>query len=55
MDQTKLMDAAVWSLREEAEETLYDTATVTTLPGLEDSLEMLQVVYADIQQLTDIH
>lgn len=35
---------------------LYDTATVTTFLGLEDSLEMLQVVYdVDIQELIDIH
>lgn len=35
---------------------LYDTATVTTLPGLEGDLEMFQVVYyVDIQQLIDTH
>lgn len=35
---------------------LYDTATVTTSPGLEGDLEMFQVVYyVDIQQLIDIH
>lgn len=41
---------------EGAEDMLYDTATVTTFPGLEDASEMLQIVYdVDIQQLIDIH
>lgn len=41
---------------EGAEDMLYDTDTVTTFPGLEDGLEMLQVVYdVVIQQLIDIH
>lgn len=42
--------------REGARYVLYDTGTVTTLPGLEDGLEMQQVVYdVDIQQTIDIH
>lgn len=40
---------------EGAEDMLYDTGTVTTFPDLEDSFEMLQVVYdVGTQQLINI-